>query len=506
MLLNFHPIKALFLFLISSQLANAQVYQILDQNNTAATFSNTGTQLVNYATGSAQYLIPKNGGTSQFQGMQFWYAGKDVNGQLYGSFGGDLVNGTDVFPGPNISGSVGPNIWSISQEQIDQYHLWWLCVNQPDDSLDCGSVQAPSNDVIATILSWPHVFPFNDRNQDGQYDPTSSGDTPIIKGCRAVYMIQNDGQGVHTYSGAPALGIQMVYLFYQFSQLSYLNEVTFVDVFAINVNPSITYSDFHHGVWFDHDLTMDNTIFGCDSAKQVAYVYTSLNTSSTYSTNPPAVGIVDLNGLLTTMQPVTSAASVSTVSSRWDLMNGLNSSGQPWIDLDGNNTSFAFDGNPNDTSSWNQVSHSNGQNYSRFLVSTNAGSLAPNQVVLANYALLYTRNGTNLENVNRLLELTDSVRFFYQTKIYDPCTNGYLGLSDNKLTVPTIYPNPTTGFIRIGDWNGSNAVYKLVDIQGKTVQSGSFQNTIDLSELVKGMYVLVLQTSEGIVQQRVVKE
>jgi hypothetical protein len=505
MLPNFHPLKALFVCLISIQFSQAQVvtYQVLDQNNAAATFSNTGTQLVNYGTGTAQYQIPKNGGPSQLNGMQFWYAAMDVNGQLHGAFGGDLANGTDVFAGTNnpTTGLSGPNIWSITQEQIDEYHLWWLCVHQPDDSLDCGSVSNPSNDVLAVVYSWPSCFPFHDFDDDGIYN-SDNGDTPIIKGCRAVYMIQNDVQGVHTYSGASSLGIQMHYLFYQFSQLSYLNEVTFADVCAVNAS-SVAYSDFHHGVFFDHDLTLDHSIFGCDSSKQIAYTYYPSNSSSTYSTNPPAIGIVDLDGLTTSIQPTTGALSLLN---RWDLMNGFKTSGQPWVDLDGNNTAFAFDGNPNDTSSWNQLSHSDGQDYSQFLMTRDAGSLAPGQGVLASYALIYTKNGTNLQNVDRLLELSDSVRLFYQGGIYDPCTNGYLGLNDNQLTVPAIYPNPTTGMIHISDLKGNNASYKLVDIQGKTVQSGSFQNTINLSELVNGMYVLILQTSEGMAQQRVIKE
>jgi uncharacterized delta-60 repeat protein len=82
-----------------------------------------------------------------------------------------------------------------------------------------------------------------------------------------------------------------------------------------------------------------------------------------------------------------------------------------------------------------------------------------------------------------------------------------LGITNQQLLSSVkVFPNPAIESLHISNWNKDNASYQLVDIQGKTVQSGSFQNTIDLSELVKGMYVLVLQNSHGIVQQQVVKE
>ena len=293
----------------------------------------------------------------------------------------------------------------------------------------------------------------------------------------------------------------MYYLFYQFSNSTYLNEVTFMDVGVVNRSPN-TYTDFHHGVLLDYELNANHPLYGCDSSKRVAYTYYPANTSTTYANNPPAMGVVELNRQSTSIQPLNN---YGTINEAWELLNGRKKTGNDWLDLNGNESMFAFNGNPDNSNSWNQISHPDSLDYNRFLISTNAGVLQPEEASVANYAIMYSREGNNFENSNRILMLADSIVSFYNTDITTPCFNGWLGMKQNTLQSPLIYPNPAVDFIHISNLADENLNYQLVDGQGKIVQSGKFADTIDIHVIEQGVYTLIIQTENGNSYQRFIK-
>jgi len=72
-----------------------------------------------------------------------------------------------------------------------------------------------------------------------------------------------------------------------------------------------------------------------------------------------------------------------------------------------------------------------------------------------------------------------------------------------------IFPNPTSQTIQINgiDRLLNKASYKLINLNGKTIKQGKLNSeTIDVSELPKGIYMLSLNSNEGIINKKIVIE
>ncbi|MCO6495995.1 MAG: T9SS type A sorting domain-containing protein [Bacteroidetes bacterium] len=67
-----------------------------------------------------------------------------------------------------------------------------------------------------------------------------------------------------------------------------------------------------------------------------------------------------------------------------------------------------------------------------------------------------------------------------------------------------IYPNPTTSEINISGI--SKADYSIQDMSGRTIQNGFFENSINVSELTQGVYILTISTDNQRYVRKIVKE
>lgn len=72
----------------------------------------------------------------------------------------------------------------------------------------------------------------------------------------------------------------------------------------------------------------------------------------------------------------------------------------------------------------------------------------------------------------------------------------------------TVFPNPTTDFVSF-DWNNGEGDAQIVNLQGsilknQTLQQG--QNSVDVSILPEGIYILKLKTEEGFLAKQFVKQ
>jgi hypothetical protein len=86
-------------------------------------------------------------------------------------------------------------------------------------------------------------------------------------------------------------------------------------------------------------------------------------------------------------------------------------------------------------------------------------------------------------------------------------TNTAVKTLSNQLGVK-IYPNPANDFITIEtNENSKNAVYYLLDINGKIIQHEAFNKfqTIDITSLPAGVYFIKLEIAEKIVYEKFVK-
>ncbi len=499
--------------------------QHLEYNNTNATLTNSGPLFHEPNVGSG-YEVPKGGGNHAINSGQFWFAAKGVNGNIFTTLGGSDNAGTDIDQGPYSTTNAYSDpsydhsyMISICQEEINAFSLWWECTNGLT-TIGCENAVQPSVTIMNSIYNWPahgspalgqsfSLAPFYDRDGDGTYNPIGGGDYPIIKGCCATYMIQNDAGNTHTYSGTAPIGIEMHYLFYQFGASSDLYNTTFVDVMAINLG-NTNYSEFALGFMVDADLgySQDN-YFGSDSLTNTMIFYNADNLDEgAYLTNPPAIGVVALE------KPSSSIISYgffpSSPAVTWNLMNGLKPNGVVFEDQNANPTKFLLSGDPNDGAAWNETSEGYVPGERKGLNTTKQGAFNMGDTVLQTYAIVFSQGGNHLENASNVINLASWAKTFYDTEINDGCDAGAVAsIEDLNINELSIYPNPTSDQFVIEMEDDTRVDISISDMNGREIikiQDYTNASFIDLRGNEQGIYLIRIMTEKAQIIRRIVLE
>ena len=79
------------------------------------------------------------------------------------------------------------------------------------------------------------------------------------------------------------------------------------------------------------------------------------------------------------------------------------------------------------------------------------------------------------------------------------------GVDDQNQLDISIYPNPTSDIVYI-DGNYTQLKVVVYDILGKQVMNKSITNSIDISQLEKGVYILQLSDGAKLTTQRIIKK
>jgi hypothetical protein len=520
----------IFCFLFNFN-TNSQINStFLEHNNVSAYISDAGTYFYNFENPGMGYEVPKGSGRHAINTTQFWFAGKDELDSLHFAQGGSPSQGRDIFNGP-VSG-VGTytspeyqttwsnSMWSICQSDIDQFKLWWACMN---GLISTGCDNPPSNEVFETINNWPahgnspgqsyYLAPFYDFNSDGVYNPLD-GDYPIIKGCCATYLIQNDVAEAHSYTNTDSIGIELHIMFYQYQTWDYLNDVTFIDIKAIN-RGGINYPEFLHSIFVDADLGYyGDDFFGCDSVKNVMYFYNADNNDEDgiqalgYGIDPPAIGIVSLQEGMSSCAFMNGGGNL--ISEKWNVMNGLQFSGNPWLNPIGNETQFVYSGNPNVPLEWSEISVGNPSGDRKGILSTSIGAFNSGDTLFQTYAILYAREGNNLENVQSIINLASEVKTFFDNESNIPCINGTWNVLELESLQIEIAPNPSSGIVYISSEKEKLTSIVVYNTQGKIVKEFTPANfkkiELDLSNQSKGLYMIHIKSEKGISVQKIIIE
>lgn len=499
------------------QSIRAQV--VLDHNNVSATISSSGTFFNNFNAGLAGYEIPKGSGFTSIFGAQFVFGAKDVNDSIYITSGGYPNYPSDIFSGPistAYSDSAYINrwkdkVWKICKGDIDQFRLWWLC-NYGQLTSGCDTVTAPNLEALNMIYDWPAhgdvtagesywLAPFFDNNSDGQYNP-DDGDYPLIKGCCATYMIQNDAAGSHTYSNTQdSMGIEVHTMIYQYNTADEINNATFVDVTVYN-RGLVNYYLFKMGLLVDADLGYyADDYFGCDSSKNTMYFYNADNNDDNkYGLNPPALGIISLDQPMESFQ--NPGIVYGTPSERkqqyWNLFSGLRTDGTPYVHPNGYPTNYLFSGDPTVPTDWTAAVTGFPSGDCRGLMTSPSIYLAHGQSVSNSYVIVYERSGGNhRENASALLNRVPFYLNAFQTNLEDQCQDAFLGIDEAFVEENgfILFPNPATTTFTISGISASSFGEKatLKDLSGKIVMEFLLKETnqlIDISSLKSGVYFI----------------
>ena len=74
----------------------------------------------------------------------------------------------------------------------------------------------------------------------------------------------------------------------------------------------------------------------------------------------------------------------------------------------------------------------------------------------------------------------------------------------------SIFPNPTQNVLSVNlgqNIQNQDITYNVIDMTGRVVLSGKLvQNKINVSALVNGIYSLQINTNEGVITKRFIKE
>lgn len=482
------------------------VYKVLDLNNSSALLGNEGNFFTDYDGSVGGYEIPKGSGIYSIYTSSFWFAGLDGGAQLKGSFGGVYALGRDSFKGPYSSignydsiykARYSDAMWEISQTEID-YHILHFS--------DLGYTP------VQNIENWPahgdvangeaiNLAPFVDIDLNGIYDPLM-GDYPKIKGCKAIYMIQNDDAGGHSYTNSDPMGIEMHFMFYQYATWNYLNESTFIDVTVFN-RGSQTFLESANGILMDADLgNGQDDFFGCDSINSVMVFYNGDNDDETlmggYGINPPALGIVSLEQNFTSIVPYPSGPGI-TLNSRWNMLNGKMITGADHLDDNLNPTNFVYNGNPMNGMEWSEVSASNVSGDRKSVGANVHGTFAPGDVMFESYAIVYGRSGNNLENFQDVVSLASEAKSFYLNESDIPCQGATWGVDElNVENRFVISPNPSNGLFKLTFETTDQREIKVLTIDGKiikTVNSNEFETLVNIQNEPNGAYLIIVSGS-----------
>lgn len=121
-----------------------------------------------------------------------------------------------------------------------------------------------------------------------------------------------------------------------------------------------------------------------------------------------------------------------------------------------------------------------------------------------NGTLIYTGGivgGTLVGNLAITNDNYDSSAYFDGIQV----VSGVLGTSDVKKMSYKMYPNPTSDFVVIETSDKINSI-EVFDFSGKKLNAAFSGNKIDLRSLPVGVYILNINTSKGIVTDRIVKK
>jgi len=499
----------------------SQVQTNLNHNNVAATINTNVVLFNNPANNSAGYEIPKNSGNHAIYSSSFWFGGVDINGQLrlaaqkYSTDNDFSTGPLSTFGGAtNTNTGMAFGDAETTPSQISASNRIW--------TVSCADIQShiSQNGTTQDIIDWPahgdvslgqdfYLAPFYDNpngpnGANGVYDPIGDGDYPLIRGNKASYMIFNDKGNPHSSGGEP-IGLEVHMMVYQYNTYDFLNNTTFVNLRVINRGTQFL-SPFKLGSFTDPSIGDYNDDFvGCHPSKNLIYAYNSDNNDLDYVQNPPAIGVVSLNNSVDVAgymnnQSVNPAMQTPQIASEyWGFMNGEWGNSGVHFTESGNGfggtipTNYIY----SDINIWSEVSESNSGGDRQMFFATADTDLVAGGLVEYDFAFIYSREGDNIQNVNDLFAVADSVQAFFDEGISTCDQNSLLSMKNSSESIPlSIYPNPVQHEFRVST-SGTFDI-EIFDITGKLVreQTNLNQNQVIESPTDVGIY-LVKITQNG---------
>jgi len=493
-------------------------------------------------------------------------AGIDETGQkkyaasIYGLASG---NG-GYWPGP-----LDINTMSISSEQCNNWDKQFSVSNVSiqdflDDWEDNGQIDNPIPDEIA---QWPakgnplffdHFFfelpdmdlaPFNDRNEDGIYNPLE-GDYPAIKNAtQAIWWIINDAGGSSEESNSAPIGIEVQVLAYAYdSPIPAINNTTYYDYKIINKSAWV-YTNYHIGLWIDADVGCNvDDYAGSIPDKNLAFFYNGdiqdgeiecncPGGVNTYCEEIPVVGIKILEGpqapkifdnegnlidapigstpdslvnlglssFLIGYNPTVSSPPNQQPWNVYKALHGLSGDDSPII-VNGEESTFMYPGNPgsNQTDDYTMCDEDTFSGDLRAVMGVGPFRFDKGAIQKFSFAVTIS-DGMEYPcpDITNLILDTDQISEFHASNLNETISSLEENEEEEKSLVVDLFPNPIVGDSKftLNDKNDLISTIVIVNSSGQSVFTESKiqqeEYVINESLLEKGIYIYTITTQYG---------
>jgi len=398
---------------------------------------------------NAFYEIPKGSNKYSIFTHDLWIGGVDNGGQLKLAAQTYRQSGSDYWTGP-VSDSTYHNdvdmaqwdrVWKIDKTEIDNHILNYSNISYV---MPNAIENWPAHGDVSMGQS-PNLAPFIDVDNDGVYVPLN-GDYPNIKGDQAIYIIRNDVGNIHTESDAEQIGLEMHIMYYAYRCDNYpeLNHTVFAKTTLYN-RSNYNLNNTYIGTWTDMDLGfyLDDYV-GCNLPLNLSYTYNGDmedEGAAGYGFNPPAQGLVYLNGIMDKFMYYNNDFTVTGVPAisahYYNYLRGIWKDNVPMTyggDGHGGGTGattnlcdYMFPDNTdlNFTTPWTEVTAGNIPADRQSIMSNGPFNLDTNSSYTLEYAFVFAWDSTNTNggSVPLLFNYTQTIQDFYDGVLAIPCVN-----------------------------------------------------------------------------------
>jgi len=382
------------------------------------------------------------------------------------------------------------------------------------------------NDIPFSILTWPAkgnphfrnystkgrnltepLAPFVDVDGDGNYN-AYNGDYPLMNGHQMLWWVYNDNIEHELMENDPMkMQVECTAYAYDYSDDDLINNTIFID-YKITNKSGRTYSDMMMSVfnWPSIGCYADDAI-GCIPDKAITFMYNKDEVDGdndcpddwpTYD-NPPIQAMTFLNRPLdylttpttTISNPPPGITEPDGVFEYYNYMTGFWRDGTPLThggsgyNINGNPTTYIFDGNPASETEWSMCSALLPGYSRRTISSTTIGEVTPNQSFKLKTAM------TTIFTEDNFCPNTDNIMEFLAP------LNEFTAVADieSQINEIAVYPNPTQNELTIDVKDlGQNFMIEIYDMNGALLQRTQNQTIVDVSALVQGIYIIRIES------------